>query len=76
MEKRFYLAQVKKDSTLKVCYLDLEKKEVLWSGKSKKGIVTDTNSVGDIIIKNYGSRKNIDVTKMIEKEPELLLRLS
>jgi len=74
-KKRFYLAQVKKDSTLNVCYVDLEKKEVLWSGKSTKGIVTNECSIGDIIIKNYGLRKNINIDKMLENEPELVMRL-
>ena len=74
--KKFYLAQVQ-SKRLRICKVNLDTNMVQWTDETKEyTIPTDNRLTGcDIVVVNYGLRRNIDIVKLEQESPELLLRL-
>lgn len=75
-KRKFYLAQVK-PKQLKICRIDVEMNEVVWTEDTKQYTIPSEKNWGndDVAVINYGLRKNIDIEALSSEHPEMLLRL-
>ena len=74
-KRKFYLGQVSTKNII-ICRIDLESREVVKTDKTVFHNSKEPNSSSqDIVVKNYGLRKNIDIVTLEQDHPELFLRL-
>ncbi len=75
-KKKFYFAQVKK-TCLYLCKVHLETNDVRWTTETKQYNIPKEGEWAseDVAVKNFGLRKNINLTLLSEEQPELFLRL-